>query len=151
MKVTIRNIDDSQNEQVIIECVEVTPEIEDIRSYALMKGTDLYGTSESGGLERIPLSRIYYFEAVDEKVFAYTKGRVYEIKRRLYEIEKAYENHHFIRCSKSVVLNLMLLGGISPSLNGRYTANMKNGEKLIISRKYAAIIKDYITKGAKGV
>lgn len=30
---------------------------------------------------------------------------------------------------------------ISPALNGRFTAHMKNGEKIIISRKYVPEIK----------
>ena len=65
---------------------------------------------------------------------------MYEIRQRLYEAEKAYEDYYFVRCSKSVVLNLMKLDSISPALAGRYTAHMKNGEKLIISRKYAPAV-----------
>ena len=34
----------------------------------------------------------------------------------------------------------MKLGSISPALAGRYTAHMKNGENLIISRKYAPAV-----------
>ena len=77
---------------------------------------------------------------MDAKCFACNEKKVYEIRQRLYEIEKAYEAYYFVRCSKSVVLNLMKLGSISPALGGRYTAHMKNGEKLIISRKYAPAV-----------
>ena len=34
----------------------------------------------------------------------------------------------------------MKLQSISPALAGRYTAHMKNGEELIISRKYAPAV-----------
>ena len=95
------------------------------------------------------MENVYYFEAVDEKVFAYTKEAVYEIKARLYEVEQAYEKRHFIRCSKSVILNLMLLDSISPALNGRFFAHMKNGEKIIISRQYAPRLKQVIIGGKK--
>ena len=137
MKVSIRHIDALAEEQVVIECVSVTPEIEEIRAFAQAKGQGLSGIADGGQMERIPLDSVYYFEAVDEKCFACTENKVYEIRQRLYEIEKAYEDYYFVRCSKSVVLNLMKLGSISPALAGRYTAHMKNGEKLIISRKYA--------------
>jgi len=137
MKVSIRNIDAISEERVVIECVSVTPEIEEIRAFAQAKGQGLSGIAEDGQMERIPLDSVYYFEAVDEKCFACTENKVYEIRRRLYEIEKAYEDYYFVRCSKSVVLNLMNLGSVSPALAGRYTAHMRNGEKLIISRKYA--------------
>ena len=68
---------------------------------------------------------------------------------RLYEIASAYEAYHFVRCSKSIVLNLMLLNNISPALNGRFYAHMKNGEKLIISRQYAPILKEIILRGGR--
>ncbi|MBQ9901547.1 MAG: LytTR family transcriptional regulator [Clostridia bacterium] len=140
MKVSIRNIDALSEEQVVIECVKVTPEIEEIRAFAQSKGLGLSGVSGSGQMERIALNDVYYFEAVDEKCFACTEKQVYEIRQRLYEIEKAYEEYYFVRCSKSVVLNLMKLGSISPALAGRYTAHMRNGEKLVISRKYAPVV-----------
>ena len=114
MKVSIRKIDDFSEEQVVIECVRVTPEIEEIRAYALAKGEGLSGLSDGGQRERIALEDVYYFEAVDEKCFACTEKKVYEIRQRLYEAEKAYEDYYFVRCSKSVVLNLMKLGGSAP-------------------------------------
>ena len=139
MKVDIRQIFKKEDERVLIECVAITPEINDIRSYVLAKGSELPGISQGGHHVRIRLEDIYYFEALDEKVFAYTLESVFEIRLRLYEVENAYRSCHFIRCSKSVVLNLMLLDSISPSLNGRFTAHMKSGEKLIISRQYALL------------
>lgn len=148
MNVTIRKILNREEEQVIIECTDITPEVRDIRAYALSKGTTLTGTVNANKMERFELQDVYYFEALNEKVFAYTKDKVYELKSRLYELEEAYAAYHFVRCSKSVVINLMLLGSISPALNGRFFAHMKNGEKLIISRQYAAGIKKIVMGGA---
>lgn len=146
MKVLIRKIQECEKEQVTIECVEITPEIKEIYSYALAKGKALSGMEE-GSLRRFGLEDVCYFEALDEKVFAYTKEKVYEVKARLYEVEQAYKKYHFVRCSKSVVLNLMLLDGISPALNGRFFAHMKNGERVIISRQYAAKLKQVVMGG----
>ena len=141
MKVSIRKIPDRRKEQVIIECVEVTQEIKDIKAYASLKGRELSGITDRQHMVRFRLEDVYYFEALDEKVFAYTKEQVCEVKMRLYEAEKLYKAYHFVRCSKSVVLNLMLLESISPALNGRFFAHMKNGEKLMISRQYAPELK----------
>ena len=93
------------------------------------------------------LSEVFYFEAVDERVFAYTKNMTFELKSRLYEIENAYVDRHFIRCSKSFVINLMKLESISPALNGRFMANMKNSEKIIISRQYVPSLKRAVMGG----
>lgn len=85
----------------------------------------------------IPLSGKYtirrnpYFEAIYGEV-------------RLYELEQAYAGCHFLRCSKSMVLNLMQMDGISPALNGRFFAHMKNGEKIIISRQYVPRLKQIV-------
>ncbi|MGN1147619.1 MAG: LytTR family DNA-binding domain-containing protein [Lachnospiraceae bacterium] len=143
MKVKVRKIQQKEEEQVVIECVEITQEIRDIYSYALAKGEELSGVTE-GRICRFRLEDVCYFEALDEKVFAYTKEQVYELKARLYEVEQAYKPCHFIRCSKSMVLNLMLLEGISPALNGRFFAHMKNGEKIIISRQYVPELKQMV-------
>ena len=80
-------------------------------------------------------------------MFACADKQVYEIKMRLYEAETAYREYHFVRCSKSVVLNLMKLESISPALNGRFFAHMKNGEKLMISRQYAGALKQIVMGG----
>ncbi len=146
MRITIKKIAEKEKEQVVIECVAITPEIDDIRSYVLTKGTELCGTTDSQKLERFRLEDVYYFEALDEKLFAYTLDRVYEVKARLYEVAAAYEKYHFVRCSKSIVLNLMLLDSISPALNGRFFAHMKNGERLIISRQYAPVLREILVK-----
>lgn len=149
MKVSIRKIRKKEEEQVIIQCVEITSQIRDIHSYCLTKGVELSGMAECQCMQRFLLEDVYYFEAVDEKVFAYTGKQVYEMKMRLYEAEQAYERNHFVRCSKSVVLNLMQLDSISPALNGRFFAHMKNGEKLMISRQYARKIRQIVMGGGE--
>lgn len=140
MKVRIRKIAEKEAEQVIVECVEITQEIKDICAYVGTKGRELVGVW-NGRSFRFPLASVLYFEALDEKVFAYTTDRVYEVKLRLYEAEEAYGAYHFIRCSKSVLLNLMQLESISPALNGRFFAHMKNKETVMISRAYVPKLK----------
>ena len=148
MKVILKQISDKADECLIIECVEVTPDVESIRSYALTKGTTLTGSVEER-IYQFNLSDVFYFEAVDERVFAYTKNRTLELKIRLYELESAYADKHFIRCSKSFVVNLIKIEYISPILNGRFMAHMKNGEKIIISRQYVAAIKRAVMGGSR--
>ena len=147
MRVSIRKIANKQEEQVLIECVEETAEIKEIEAYIRSKGTEISGIGTERIIKQFHLTDVYYFEALDEKVFAYTLEDVYEIKMRLYEAEEMYAKYHFVRCSKSVVMNLMLLDSISPALNGRFFAHMKNGEKLMISRQNAQQIKQIVMGG----
>lgn len=147
MRVSIRKVRKKEDEQVIIDCVEITKTVRDIESYVRYRETEISGILKEQQRKRFLLSDVYYFEALDEKVFAYTKEQVYEIKMRLYEVEENYEKQHFIRCSKSVVMNLMRLESISPAMNGRFFAHMQNGEKLMISRQYAPKLKELVMGG----
>jgi DNA-binding LytR/AlgR family response regulator len=146
MKVHIKQISNKADECLIIECVEITSDIESIRAYALTKGTTLTGNIDER-IYQFNLSDVFYFEAVDERVFAYTKNESYELKIRLYELENAYSDKNFVRCSKSFIINLMKLESISPALNGRFTAHMKNGEKVIVSRQYVPEMKRAVLGG----
>lgn len=47
-------------------------------------------------ISRIKLSDIYYFEAVDGKVFAYGKNNVHEVKQKLYG-EKVVISRQYVR------------------------------------------------------
>lgn len=146
MKVIIKKIPDTAAEQVIIECVKQTKDIDDIKNYVLSKDTALTGTMGERSY-RFNLEAVFYFEAVGERVFAYTDQNVFEIKRRLYEVENTYQPYHFIRCSKSVLINLMKVESLSPALNGRFTAHLKNKEKVIISRQYVGGLKAAVLGG----
>lgn len=82
MRVSIRSILCREDEQVVLECVEMTKDFEDIREYAMMKGNILIGYIHDIAY-RLNLSDILYFEAVDDQVFAYTAEEVYSVKKRL--------------------------------------------------------------------
>lgn len=147
MKVTIRNVLSKQDEQVIIECVEMTKEFEDIKNYCLAKDSFLIGYTNMAEQQPVSIKEILYVEAVGENVFAYTHTSVLKIRKRLYELEQELAPCHFIRCSKSFLICLLKVNSIRPALNGRYLACMENGEKVMISRKYAKSVKKMIMEG----
>jgi DNA-binding LytR/AlgR family response regulator len=84
---------------------------------------------------------VYYFEAVDGRVFLYAEKEVYETSLRLYEIEARFEETDFFRASKSVVANLAKIASVQAVFNGRFEASMKNGERIVISRQYVPVLK----------
>lgn len=145
MNVIVRTVDSNEKEQVIIECYEVTEEVERIRLFAEGSGKTLSGSID-GRLYSINIGDIYYFEAVDERIFAYCESKVFEVRGRLYEIERKLSESSFLRCSRSTVINLMKIESVSPALNGRFTAHIKNGERVIISRQYVPALKKAVLK-----
>ncbi len=140
MRVVIKKVSCAKDEQVVLECVDMTKDFEDIREYALMKGDTVTGYINDGAFV-LRLSDILYFEAVGERVFAYTENELYEIKRRLYELEENYRDRMFIRCSKSVIVNISKIESFRPAPDTRLLAKMINGEEIVISRMYAKALK----------
>lgn len=146
MRILIRPILKKEDERVVIECVEMTKDFEDIRDYVLMKGNVLTGYIQDAAFQ-LNLSDVLYFEAVREQVFAYTANELYSIKMRLYEVEAQYQKHKFVRCSKSIVVNLTQIESFRPALDSRLFARMKNGEDVVVSRMYAKELKKKMMEG----
>ena len=146
MRVSVRKILRREDEQVVLECVELTRDFEDIREYALLRGNHLIGYINDTA-HQLKLSDILYFEAVGDQVFAYTADEIYSVKKRLYELESVYRDRKFIRCSKSFLLNLMQIESFRPALDSRFFARMKNGEDIIVSRMYAKELKKKLMEG----
>lgn len=93
-------------------------------------------------MSRINLGDIYYFEAVDGKVFVYCKNKVHEVKQKLYELEELCREKNCFRASKSTILNIAKIESIRPSISGRFVALLDNGERVVISRQYVSVLKN---------
>ena len=66
---------------------------------------------------------------------------MYEIRKKLYEIESEYSYSDFFRISKSAIVNVAKIAYVKPIFNGRFEAKLKNDEKIIISRQYVMELK----------
>ena len=124
-----------EQEYVLICCRAVTEEVREIAAFVRSRQGSLSGVRDERQYE-VPLAEIYYIESVDGKTFLYTKEHVYETTSRLYELESLLLAKHFLRVSKSMLLNLMKIRSIRPALNGRLTAVLQSEEEVIISRSY---------------
>ena len=110
----------------------------------LLGGSDsgrLTAFREGGGICLVELTEIYYFESVDDKVFAYAENDVAEVKWKLYELEERLAGGDFIRIAKSMILNLSKVKRFAPYMGGRFEALLENGEKVLISRQYVPELK----------
>ncbi len=140
MKVVIEQISQEQDEQVVIHCCEVNEDVRSIVRFVKSTGILLTGYADDSAAQ-VSLLDILFVEAVDERVFAYTEAKVYELRCKLYEFASLYEDRKFFRCSKSFVINLMKIDTVRPILNGRLSATLFNGEEIIISRQYVPELK----------
>ena len=140
MQTKITKIELDKPEILEIRCHEISDEVREIVAFVKSRQGQLTGTAYDRMYE-IAVSDIFYIESVDNKTFIYCKNREYETKQKLYELEEILREKHFLRVSKSVLLNLMKVSSIKPALNSRFTAVLFSGEQVIISRKYVPELK----------
>ena len=141
MKITIQDLPEGAEEEIIIRCRGMDEQLLKL-IYALKSGREKLAVSQDEKICQILPSSVYYFESVDNRVFACLEKEVYETKLKLYELEERFYGTDFFRASKSVIMNLAKVESLSPAFNGRFEVTMKNGEKLIISRQYVPLLKE---------
>ncbi len=140
LKVYVNQIGTDKEERAIIQCYEINDDIKNIIRFIKSTDATLTGYMDEKA-SRISLQDIFFIEAVDNRVFAYTKDKVFQLKCKLYEFETLYRGQSFFRCSKSFVINLMKIDSVHSVLNGRFSATLFNGEEVIISRQYVPELK----------
>ena len=148
MQTKITRIDKDKPEILEIHCHSISEEVREIVAFAKSRQGQLTGTADERQYE-IAVSDIFYIEAVDNKTFLYTKDKVYETRQKLYELEEMLQQKHFLRVSKSTLLNLMKVSAIKPALNSRFIAVLFSGEQVVITRKYVPELKKALKGEAK--
>ena len=136
MKLTVEEDEKLTETEITIKCKKKD---EKIKKLIEMIGTYYINVNgkKDGENYRLSLDDIYYFEAVENRVFAYVKKDVYEVNYKIVELEEVLKNTSFIRISRTVILNILKIERVSTLVNGRILANLDNGEKIIITRLYA--------------
>ncbi|RHP35524.1 LytTR family DNA-binding domain-containing protein [Lachnotalea sp. AF33-28] len=140
MKITIQT-DETQTEIAVdIRCPGLTPELEKVISLLRTLDMKLTGQKERSTYI-LDVSQVLYIDSADKKTFLYTENEVYESDLRLYELEEQLARADFIRAGKSSIVNLRRIMSLRSEIDGRIRVTMSNGEKLVVSRQYAGILK----------
>ncbi|MDO4555296.1 MAG: LytTR family DNA-binding domain-containing protein [Lachnospiraceae bacterium] len=140
MKITVEEIDVSQEEEVIVRCHELNSQIRSFIEQLKLPQKELIGY-QNGEIHRLKITDIFYFEVVDNHSFIYCEKDVFESKMRLYEFEEICQDTSFFRAGKSLVLNSDKIEYIEPSFSGRFEVTLMNKEKRIVSRQYVKELK----------
>ena len=141
MKITIETPRPGEEDEIILRFATVDENILKLIQ-SLKTEKDMLTGYVDDKIQKLALKDIFYFESVDNKVYAYTAKQVYEVHKKLYEIEEEYSNTDFLRISKATVVNVSKITYIRPMLNGRFEAKLRNDEKVIISRQYVPALKE---------
>src|SRR5699024_2800841 len=129
MKVNI-DIDEKHTETSITIQADVwSEELEEIlQVIKKRKSQRLFGIEDDQTVMLDP-NDIDYVYAEKRKTFAALKDKRFEIKMKLYEVEKILIPHHFMRFSKSVIGNLNRIQRFELSFNGNLCVYFLSGHK----------------------
>ena len=146
MELKVRRVPIEEPEVLEIRCHKVTDDVQEIISFVKSRQGQISGQKDGQSIE-VPVIDVFYAEAVDNRVFIYTAKDSFEVRLKIYELEEMMKGKSFLRVQKGIILNLMKVKSIKPALSGRYTALLKNGEEVVISRKYVADLKSTLKGG----
>ena len=105
MRIIIESPQPDEDDVVIVRCASP-----DQRLISMLLAYQTARTELTGYLNdcivRLNYQDVYYFEANENKVFAYYHSDVYEVKYKLYELEELFGPLDFLRCSKSMIVKM---------------------------------------------
>jgi DNA-binding LytR/AlgR family response regulator len=147
MKLEVKQSDHVQEIEILVQYHQETDELNHILAALDTINHTIIGIRDNKSFPLNPQD-IYYFESVDDRVYAYTQSDAFEVKFKLYELENIFANTSFARISISVILNTRMILHFKSSLNGKMEARLKNEEMISISRSYVSQLKK--TLGGQG-
>lgn len=140
MKIHIIQDDNAIEPEVVITCREITDEIQKAITVISSIGSiscKLTGIKDGQTFILQP-SDVIYIDTADKRTFIYTAKDVYETSLRLYELEEQLPKADFFRANKSCIIGMRHIRSIKADIDGRLLLTMVSGEKLWVSRQYAA-------------
>ena len=139
IRITIEIVESKDDESLDLKIRKMDPAILHLVNQLKMGDESIFGT-QNGKTHKVSIHDIFYFEAVERRVFIYGETSVYEVSSKLYEIEEKYEGLGFVRVSKSVIVNVEKMKSIYPTM-GKFKMMLTNGEEITVSRQYIRELK----------
>lgn len=141
MKLQIEEIPNLEETEIQIKCKEIDQKINRIANYIRTSYITINGKIDNE-VYVINLDDIFYFEAVDNKVFAYDEKNIYEVTYKLQDLNEMLRRTSFIQVSRTVILNINKIEKVTTLVNSRICALLVNSEKIIITRAYSHAFKN---------
>lgn len=141
MRIIIESPEPNDEDVIIVRCATPDQRLLSMLLAFQNANTELTGYTDDK-IVRLNYQDVYYFEANENRVFAYYHSEVYEVRYKLYELEEMFIPLDFVRCSKSMIVNMEKIEYLSPLFSGKMEAHLKNGEKIVISRQYVRGLKN---------
>ncbi len=93
------------------------------------------------GYVQLHLHDINFIESFGEEIYVHVRGKVETIKKPLYQLEEMLKPYHFIRVSKSFIVNARKISYIKVGLNAKLKLELKDGSILEVTRSFVKSFK----------
>jgi len=150
MKLTAQKDITLDDDYVDMRYRELTPAIHQIFQLCEDAGSVLL-CEKDNATHKIDINDIFYIEALERKSCVYTKDEVFYLATPLKSLEKSLTGQQFVRISKMALLNIFKIKSVANGLHFRLTAEMTNGEKIVVGRRYREDLIEAIDELAKEV
>lgn len=141
MKITVEHCETPENE-VVLRCREVDAEMLWVLSLLRSGLQRLCVWDENRETTLLSPREVVYCESVDERTFVYIGATVFQTALNLAELEDRYSELGLFRAGKSAVVNLHHIRSLKSRPGGRIEAVLETGEKLMVSRHYAPLLRE---------
>lgn len=141
MKITVERAPAAENE-VILRCAALDGEMLHVLSLLRSGLQKLCVWDDGRELVLLSPDQVVYCESVEERTFVYAAKAIYQTALSLAELEGRYAGAGFCRVSKSAVANLHQIHSLKSRPAGRIEATLETGEKLLVSRHYAPLLRE---------
>lgn len=142
MKITVEHQDILENE-IVLRCKTLDEEMLNILTMLKSQSQRLcvWEDEEAKELTFLSPAEILYGESLEEKTYLYGPEHIYRTALTLAELCDRYEGVGYFRISKPMIVNLHKISRLQSCNSGRIKATMKNGERIMISRHYAPLLR----------
>lgn len=141
MKIEIKLDESCAETKIIVVTDKITDEVSELMRLLAEEAPrfviGFYGDAAEA-LKQADIIRVY---AANGKVYAVTGKGEYQLRLRLYEIEKKLNKSNFVRISNSEIVNLDKVKRFDLSLVGTICVSLSDGSVTYASRRYVTKIK----------
>ena len=141
MKITVEHADLPENE-IVLRCARLDEEMLWVLSLLRSGLRKLCVWNEGRETTLLNPGEVVYCESVDERTFVYTADTAFQTALSLAELEGRYGDLGYFRVSRGAVVNLHRIRSLKSCPGARIEAVLETGERLIISRHYAPLLRE---------
>lgn len=142
MKVRIELDPEMDEAEMIIRAPRLTEDLAQLQQMILDRKMATLTFYKDRSEYFVNVSEILFFETDGEKIYGHTREDAYEVRQKLYELEKILPIT-FCRISKSTIVNAKQIYSIEKSFSGTSTVNFYQTHKQVhVSRHYYQLLKE---------